>query len=350
MKPETFIILTPGFPKDEADSTCLPAQQLFVRILKEKFPSLEILVLSFQYPFVATEYDWNHCRVITLGGKGKSKLFRLLLWQRAWNRLRQLTKEKQVKGLLSFWCSECALIGSWFARKYHLQHQCWILGQDAKKGNHYVKWIRPRSESLVAMSDFLLDSFHFNHSIKPAMVIPNGIDPRLFENATTSKDIDILGAGYLIPLKQFDVFIDIISAIKKFIPGIRTVICGKGPEENKLRTQIDRAGLSDNISLVGEIPHHEVLKYMQRSRIFLHSSSYEGFGTVCIEALYAGAHVVSFIHPMNEIIPQWHIVKTREEMIQITIELLQNHALENNSVCPYLMKDSVARMMHLFGL
>src|SRR5260221_640751 len=30
-KPETFVILIPGFPKDEADSTCLPFQQEFER-------------------------------------------------------------------------------------------------------------------------------------------------------------------------------------------------------------------------------------------------------------------------------------------------------------------------------
>ena len=31
---KTLVILTPGFPKDEADSTCLPMQQQLIRALK----------------------------------------------------------------------------------------------------------------------------------------------------------------------------------------------------------------------------------------------------------------------------------------------------------------------------
>jgi hypothetical protein len=48
---EIFIILSPGFPESEADSTCLPMQQQFVRALKEMYPGLDIVVLTFQYPY-----------------------------------------------------------------------------------------------------------------------------------------------------------------------------------------------------------------------------------------------------------------------------------------------------------
>ena len=48
---EILIILSPGFPESEADSTCLPMQQQFVRALKEMHPELDIVVLTFQYPY-----------------------------------------------------------------------------------------------------------------------------------------------------------------------------------------------------------------------------------------------------------------------------------------------------------
>ena len=44
-KPKTFVILTPGFAKDEADSTCIPTQQNFVRALKEIYPQLNIITI-----------------------------------------------------------------------------------------------------------------------------------------------------------------------------------------------------------------------------------------------------------------------------------------------------------------
>ena len=344
-----FVILTPGFPKDENDSTCLPAQQLFVRLLKEKFPLLDIVVLTFQYPDDAVEYNWHDCRVISLAGKGKGKFFRLLLWYKTWKKLQQLSKSSTIKGLLSFWCGECALVGKRFGKKYNIQHLCWILGQDAKKENKYVQRIKPRAGELIAMSDFLQETFWKNHAIKPAVVIPNGIDTRSFSKTIAIKDIDIMGAGNLIPLKQYDVFIGIISAIKKFFPGIKTVICGKGPEDKFLRSLIVKEGLQDNITLMNELPHAVVLQLMQRSRLFLHCALYEGFGSVCIEALYAGAQVISFNEPMKEKISHWHIAKNKEDMLQKVLSILQDQPIDNSPICPYLMEDSVTKMMQLFG-
>ena len=348
MKTETFVILTPGFPKDENDSTCLPAQQLFVKLLKEKFPLLDIIVLTFQYPPIDTEYYWHNCRVIALGGKGKGKFFRLLLWYKTWRKLKQLTKNKPVMGMLSFWCGECALVGKRFAKKYNIPHYCWILGQDAKKENHYVHRIKPSANELIAMSDFLQETFMKNHSIQPANVIPNGIDKRLFSKNIMIRDIDIMGAGNLIPLKQYDVFISVVAALKKDLPGIKAVICGKGPEKTALKTLIIKEGLQDNISLVGEISHGEALQLMQRSRLFLHCASYEGFGSVCIEALYAGAQVISFNQPMKAPVERWHNVNTRVEMLQKAMAILQDQSVDNTPACPYLMEDSVIKMMQLF--
>ena len=80
---------------------------------------------------------------------------------------------------------------------------------------------------------------------------------------------------------------------------VKAVLIGEGPERMKLQSLITALGLQSNISLTGELSHPEVLQWMQRTKIFLHPSSYEGFGVVCIEALHAGAHVISFVKPMD---------------------------------------------------
>ncbi|NNU33983.1 hypothetical protein HK413_07125 [Mucilaginibacter sp. S1162] len=75
---KTLIILTPGFPKDEKDTARLPDRQIFVRILNETYPDLNIVVITFQYPSEAAEYSWNGIKVIALGGKNKSGFYRRL--------------------------------------------------------------------------------------------------------------------------------------------------------------------------------------------------------------------------------------------------------------------------------
>lgn len=330
---KTLIILTPGFPENESDTTCLPAQQLFVQNLQESFPGIDITVLSLHYPYVRSTYVWKNVTVKSFNGRNRGKLHRLMLWYQVWRSIKRIARTNDVLGIFSFWCTECALIG----QRFKLPHFIWILGQDAKKDNSFVRRIRPKAWQLVAMSDFLADTFERNHGIRPQHIIPNGIDARGYTQQNFERTIDVLGVGSLIKLKQYDVFIELMAAI----PGVKAVICGKGPEEQALRQQ-------DHVSLVGELPHPEVLKLMQQSKVFLHTSNYEGFSTVCLEALYAGAHVVSFCKPVNRQIPHWHIVNTKEEMLQKLKELLSTH-LNHSPVMPYTMKDTAMEVMKLFA-
>lgn len=345
---KTLVILSPGFPADESDSTCLPPLQLFTRLLKKDNPSLQVIVVSFQYPFLKKEYDWHGCRVIAFGGKSKGRFHRLVLWFRVWKKLKQLKKENHLIGLLSFWLGECALIGKRFAARHALQHYCWLQGQDAKDGNKYVQWMNPSDTKLIAISDFIAVTFFENYGIKPQHTIPIGIDPEEFATGNVSKQIDILGAGSLIPLKQYDVFVEVISKIREELPAVNALICGAGPEAMKLKKMISSLQLENNIRLAGELPHAAVLDNMQQSRLFLHTSNYEGFGAVCIEALYAGARVISFCKPMDAGIPNWYTVKTKEQMIGKAIELLQNQNQVVEKPMPYSMHETVSRIMHLF--
>jgi glycosyltransferase involved in cell wall biosynthesis len=347
-KVKTLVILTPGFPENEADSTCIPPQQIFVKALKETHPELNIIILTFQYPFFSAEYDWHGIRVIAFGGENKGRLFRLFRGLRVWKTLGRLNKEHQLIGLLSFWFGKCALIASGFARRHRLTNYCWILGQDAKAGNKYFNLIKPAAESLIALSDFIATEFHKNYGIKPAHLVPVGIETSLFDAANAERDIDIIGAGNLIPLKQYPVFLEIIHSLKTFRPDIKAVICGDGPERKRLEQMIKALRLESNVLLKGRLSHPEVLLLMQRSRLFVHTSNYEGFGAVCLEALYAGAQVVSFVEPMQAAIKNWHIAAGTDEMVNILKTLLQDPTIRYEPVLPFPIQDNVKKIMDLF--
>ncbi|HTH82840.1 MAG TPA: glycosyltransferase family 4 protein [Mucilaginibacter sp.] len=347
--PDTLIILTPGFPKDEADSTCLPDRQIFVRVLKETYPDLHIVVLSFQYPYQPKRYSWHGVQVTALGGKNKSGLQRRITWAGAWYELKKLNKKNHVVGLLSFWLDECAYIGDKFAKKHQLKHYSWLLGQDARAGNRYVNRIKPKGENLIALSDFLVNEFERNYLIVPQHVVPGAIDAATFKPSSAKRNIDVLGAGSLISLKQFNVFVDNINCLKSDHPEIKAVICGKGAETDALQTQIKQLGLENNITLMGQLPHEQVLELMQRTRVFMHTSNYEGFGIVCLEALHAGAKVVSFAQPMQIVIENWHIVKTADEMQQIANTILNDKDAVYESVLPYQTADAAKAVIQLFA-
>jgi len=347
-EPNTLILLSPGFPANEADTTCLPAHQVFVRALNKTFPWLNIIIVAFQYPDIDGEYQWEGNRVISLNGGKPGKINRVLLWRKAWRTLRSLTRQYKIKGLLSFWISEGATVGKYFGKFYKIKHYGWITGQDAKKGNIYVKLMRPKVGEIFAMSDFLANQFYNSYGIKANIVIPNGIDVELFGKGNKKRDIDIFAAGSLIPLKQYDVFVEVVKLIAAELPGIQAVLCGKGPEESRLMDMITNLSLDDNIQLAGEKKHTEVLGLMQQSKVFLHTSNYEGFSTVCLEALYAGAHVVSFIKPMEKGIKNWHIAATKQEMAHMALEILLDATVVYKPVLAYSMDDIAKQVMTLY--
>lgn len=349
MKPDTLIILTPGFPKNEADSTCVPPQQVFVKALQETAPALNIIVLTFQYPFFSAEYSWHGIKVISFGNSRGSRFLRKFTGIRVGQTLKRLHKEYKIIGLLSFWFGKCAYVGDVFSKKHGLKHYCWILGQDAKPGNKYVKMVKPKAESLIALSDFIQRGFRKNYDVRPAYVIPVGVDARMFPSAENKRDIDILGAGSLIPLKQYDVFLEMIHFLKAFYPDIKVVLCGGGIEKMHLENMAERMDIAENVSFMGITAHSEVLTLMQRSKILLHTSEYEGFGAVCLEALYAGAHVVSFVKPMKQEIKNWHHADDKEDMALKLKDLMDDRKLHHEQVLPYKIEDNARAMLKLFN-
>ncbi|MBS1527362.1 MAG: glycosyltransferase [Bacteroidetes bacterium] len=348
-RPDTLIILSPGFPKDEADSTCVPPQQVFVKNLKKTFPGLKIVALAFEYPYKAAEYQWNGVKVFAFGGSNKGGIKRILNWRKIRGKLRELHDGQHIIGILSFWLGDCALVGSRFARRQNLRHFCWILGQDAKKGNRYFKLVKPRASSLIALSDFVAAQVNKNYSIEPLHTIPPGIDPEMFDAPTVERDIDILGVGSLIPLKQFYMLVELANSVKNEFPNLKCVICGDGPEKKSLLTMIKDLGLESHITLTGELPHREVLKLMQRSKILVHPSAYEGFGVVILEALYGGAQVVSLVKPMDANIQNWHIARSQSDMVDVVKAILNNPVTSHAPVAPYLIKDTAIAIMKLFN-
>jgi glycosyltransferase involved in cell wall biosynthesis len=348
MKTKTLVILSPGFAADETDTVCLPAQQEFILSIKNNFPDINIIVLAFQYPFFESTYEWNGVHVISFNGRNRGKLYRVLLWRKIWNQLEDLSKENDLIGLISFWYGECAFIGKRFSDRFLVKHYCWILGQDARPDNKYVTRTGLKAADLMAMSDFLSDEFYRNYSIRPSKIIPNGIRVNDASSIHDEKDIDVIGVGSLIPLKRWDLFIDCINSVREKYPGIRAVICGKGDEEYRLRKQVEALQLQNALRFAGELSHGQVVEMMRRSKVLLHPSSYEGFSTVCLEALSTGTQVISFCRAMNEAITGWHIVHTNEEMHTKLVDLLFDNSLDFIPYVPYSMNDSARKLMDLF--
>src|SRR5690606_25416139 len=158
----------------------------------------------------------------------------------------------------------------------------WMLGQDARASNFFIRLFRPKTDSLVAMSEAIVRESYRNHSLKPAYIIPNGVDTRQFPSVSSYKEIDLLAVGSLTLLKRYHIFVDVVAQLREQRPSIKAMIIGNGTEEENLKALIDAYQLRDHIELLGECPHVEVLLKMTQSKMLVHPSSYEGYSTVCL--------------------------------------------------------------------
>src|SRR5688572_21645957 len=126
-------------------------QQTFVRSIKENYPHINIIILSFQYPYFKKEYKWFDTTINSFNGQNKGGIPRILLRRELYAALKKIKASTEIVGLLSFWYGECAAVGQAFAKKHDLKHFCWILGQDAKKENKYPRRLHLRPGNLVAL-------------------------------------------------------------------------------------------------------------------------------------------------------------------------------------------------------
>ncbi len=286
-----IILLTPGFPKDESDTTCVPYLQVWVKEALKKF---DISIIAFQYPFEEKHYNWNGVPVYSAGGKNQKFPWRLIVWYRVIRQFFKWQKEKPFQRILSFWVTEAALVAGWLGRFTKISHDCWILGQDARKENKYPTWLPSQNIYFISISPSLSQDFEQNHHKRIAALIPLGLSIPPPESVQAQvRKIDIVGLGSLTPLKRFDDFITIIAKLKRDFPHIQAAIIGEGPEKERLLSKVKEDNLTENITFFGLLAHASVFEVLRQSKILLHTSSYEGQGVAYWEALASGCYVAA---------------------------------------------------------
>ncbi len=318
------VIITPGFPKDESDNNCIPPLQDFVKLLSTR-EDTKVSVITLQYPERKSNYKWYGVNVYALGGNDAKFPKRFLIWRRVISLFKKINADNHVDVIHSFWLSECALLGNFLSSKYSINHINTVMGKEANRSNRYIRFINFNKLKLIALSGRQADSIKKATGRNVDKIIPWGLDKNsLPAIEKQGRKIDILGVGSLISLKNHLAFINIIHKLKDFKPAINCVIIGDGPLKEKLNDQIKSLRLENNITLNGDLPRKRVFEYMMRSKILLHTSTFESFGMVFIEALYYGLYIVSKPVGIAEASDRWQVCNSNDDFITAVKHILQN--------------------------
>ncbi len=341
-----ILFLVPGFPADENDFNCIPPLQEFLLKFKSVYPSARFSVIAFQYPYRSEAYGWNGIQVFPLNGK--NYVFKKLsVWRRALSLSSKIHKENSVDVIHSLWLGECAMIGNMLSKKFNCEHICTLMGQDVKSNNRYLRLANRERIRIIALSKIQADEFLRLTGRRIAEIIHWGIDDQNFQSA--ERDIDLLAVGSLIPLKNYSLFISLIAELKKAYPDLKCKLVGTGPELSKLMNLAKEKGISENIEFTGLLSRSEIFKLMQRCKIFVHPSTFEGSGYVFAEALVNGMNIVSFNVGYAQKHPKWFIAKNEEDFLY-TVKKLLSASLNYNSVNLFPLKETVERYASIYCL
>ncbi|MDH3269442.1 MAG: glycosyltransferase family 4 protein [Ignavibacteria bacterium] len=344
--PNHILILTPGFPKDENDFNCIPPLQEFLLKLHSIYPSTVISVIAFQYPFQSELYCWNGININPLDGKN-TKLKKPFVWSKAIRKAKKVHKAIPVDVVHSLWLGECAMVGNILSKRFGCKHICTLMGQDVKANNGYLRFAKSEKTNFIALSKNQAQEFTKLTNRKADEIIHWGIEDQNYEKV--DRGIDLLAVGSLIPLKNYSLFITLVGELKTDNPKIKCKLVGSGPELASLKKLSIEKGVSENIEFTGLLSRHEIFKLMQKSKIFVHPSKFEGFGYVFAEALVNGMSIVSYNVGYAQNHPKWFIAKDEQDFMNIIKRLLVSK-LDFEPVNLFPLQETVDRYAALYEI
>jgi len=344
------LLVTPGFPADEADDSCIPPLQVLLRALSQRHPELRISVLAINYPRRRDPYTWHGIEVIPLGGDNRPLPLRLPALLRGLAAASRLHREQEVDLVHSLWLSDAALLGRLIARQLGLPMAATLMGQDALRSNRYLRWLPMASMRLSAVSQRAADVFKESTGLVVESVLPWGIESSTTEPLPWSeRSIDVLGVGSLTRNKDFVTFVRVVERLRDQGRRIRGAIIGDGPQRDSVSTELRNRGLAEVVELWGAQSRADVLETMRNSRILLHPAHYESFGYVFLEALASGMALVSQSVGIAEAGPMWRVCDHGEDMVRACCEILDQPGDGQPSV-PYALDDAVDRWAAVYNL
>ncbi len=144
-------------------------------------------------------------------------------------------------------------------------------------------------------------------------VVPNGINLNIYNGIERNYEFRrryardnekiVMCAGRLVYEKGFQYLIDAAPKILRNYNDVKFIIAGKGGMLEELRAKANYLGITDKVYFTGQLTPKELYTMYRCADIAVFPSTYEPFGLVAIEGMYAGTPiVVSDVGGLNEIV------------------------------------------------
>jgi glycosyltransferase involved in cell wall biosynthesis len=151
-----------------------------------------------------------------------------------------------------------------------------------------------RADVVAAQTEFQAQLLRENHALE-CPVINMMVEPPLRSANPPDKDIDVLWVSNLRALKRPELALE----LARQLPDVKFTLAG-GPMPGG-QTYFDdvaaAAARLPNVTMLGAVKYSETGALFDRARVFLNTSSIEGFPNTFLQSWIRGVPVVSFFDP-----------------------------------------------------
>ncbi len=124
-------------------------------------------------------------------------------------------------------------------------------------------------------------------------VCPPGVEGHFSPGTARSEQPLVVAVGRLVPVKRFELLIEVLLKLKPQIPDLHAVIVGEGYEREMLEDLVRRGNAGSWISLPGYIDDSGLVELYRRAWILASTSLREGWGMTVTEAGACGTPAVA---------------------------------------------------------
>lgn len=305
-------LVTPGFPANAQDDTCVPYVQDFLRLFTALKPDVRFTVVALQYPYTTKSYAWNNVSVYPCGGENKRFVGKVKTWLKAKRILDRIHESQPIDVVHSLWLTEATLSAQQWAQKKKVFHVATAMGQDVLKSNNYLKLVNLAKLRLVVVSKAQQSALERNLGVVKSEIIPWVVEE--VKPSNSDKIVDVLGVGSLINVKQFELFIEVLEHIGRTKKSIEARIIGDGADRGKLEALASNLPTNITLEFLGHLRRNQVFDYMNKSKVLLHCSKFESQGFVFNEALASGMAIVSTPVGISQQMDRWSIADNPEDL------------------------------------
>jgi glycosyltransferase involved in cell wall biosynthesis len=179
-------------------------------------------------------------------------------------------------------------------------------GLQAQLKKTLERFVYRRAHRCIVLSEAFRDILIQEYDVPPnhIHIVPGGVDVDRFDTGASRRaarqrlgwPVDrpvILSVRRLAHRMGLEALIDAVAKVRTQHPDLLLLIAGTGPLHDTLARQIDEAGLSEHVRLLGFVPDDDLpFAYRAADVSIVPTATLEGFGLITIESLAAGTPVL----------------------------------------------------------